>query len=470
MRHPRPSRIVLAAVIAGTLASCASGTRAPAGEPAPSGAAAPDSAPAIVLGPMVGHTTDESVRLWVRVDRSGELRAVLTGENGDVEQGRARTGADGIGIVTVHDLDPATRYSARFELNGFQLPADPPVVFRTFPAEGRPGRFRIALVSCARIPWDSVQTIWRALDADRPDAVLWLGDNGYLEHADSTHPADYEVPERIEFRYAQIKTLATLQPLLRHVPSYAIWDDRDFDGSDSDRTYPLRLEVTRVFERYWANPSYGSEPGPDGIYSRFSIGDVDVFLLDDRFYRDPDSLSDSPAKTVLGTRQKAWLKDGLEDSDARLKVIAIGHQVLADYHEWESYSMFRHERDELLDFIRERRIEGVVFVDGDRHLTELERYEPEGGYPLYDFTSSPVANRVFLQGLEIPNPIRVGGYSAGPSYGLLEIDTTTPEGRLVFVAKDVDGREVMRHETSIAALGFAAVTERPEGAPSGRDR
>lgn len=457
-----PGRFLPACVLAGSLlaAACASGgvsdergDLAP-GEDLAASAAIPDGGPRIVLGPMVGHTTDRSTSLWVKVDRPGMVRTVVTGENGEVEEARGRTDGTGIVVIEVDGLDPATRYAARFELDGSPLVSDPAVEFRTFPREGAPARLTIMLVSCARMPWDSVQTIWRAIDADRPDVVVWLGDNGYFEHADSTRPADYTDPDRMEFRYAQLRGLGTLQPLLRHAPHYAIWDDRDYDGSDSDRTNPLREEVTRLFERFWANPSYGEDEGVDGVYGSFRVADVEVFLLDDRFFRDPDSLPDSPSKTVLGSAQKTWLKEGLAGSEARLKIVAIGHQVLADYHQWESYAMFAHERDELLDWIRRERIDGVVFVDGDRHLTELMRWEPSAGYPLYEFTSSPVANRYFEAGLEIPNPIRIDGYADGPNYGLLEIDTTTPAGRLAFVAKDTEGREVMRHEVTIEELTF----------------
>ena len=283
-----------------------------------------------------------------------------------------------------------------------------------------------------------------------------MGDNGYLEHADSVTgaPADYASAERIEYRYRELRALPAVLRVLRSAANYAIWDDRDYDGSDSDRTNPLRLEVAEIFERYWVNSDYGVEPGPDGIYSHFRIGGAEVFLLDDRFWRDPDSLPDSPQKTILGLAQKAWLKEALASSDAPLKVIAIGHQVLADYHTWESYAMFAHERRQLLDWIRERRIEGVVFVDGDRHLSELMRAEIEGLYPLYELTASPIANRPFTTGLELPNPIRIGGYGAGYSYGILELDTTEAPGRLTFLVKDEAGREVVRREVPLDELRF----------------
>jgi alkaline phosphatase D len=409
-----------------------------------------------VLGPMVGHVTDASARVWSEVDRPGLLAVTLTAGDGEVEEAWSRIQGPqgGIALLHVEGLEPSTVYRARFTLDGAPVPVDPPVEFRTFPSSGTPSRVRIALISCARVPWDSIQSAWHAVAAEQLDAIVWLGDNGYLEHGDSIQPADYSSAERIEFRYREIRALPTVQPVLRTMANYAIWDDRDYGDSDSDRTNPLRSEVAGIFERYWANPSYGQRPGPDGIYGAFRIGGAEVFLLDDRFWRDPDTLPDTPSKTVLGAAQKAWLKDALAASDAPLKVIAIGHQVLADYHEWESYAMFAHERQEILDWIRDQRIEGVVFVDGDRHLSELMRAQLEGVYPLYELTASPIANRPFTTGLELPNPIRIGGYGAGYNYGVLELDTTVPPGRLTILLKDDRGDVVLRHEVPLDELRF----------------
>jgi alkaline phosphatase D len=410
----------------------------------------------IVLGPMVGHVTEASARLWVETDRPGRLSVTLTDSAGTVSEGTTRIDdADGgIALVDVADLQPSTVYRARFALDGAPLEIDPPVEFRTFPRPGAPSRVRIVLVSCARVPWDSIQPAWRAVAEERPDAIIWLGDNGYLEHADSVTAADYGDPARIEQRYREIKALPSIQPVLRTMANYAIWDDRDYGDSDDDRTNPLRLEVAAIFERYWGNPSYGLVAGLDGIYSRVRIGGAELFLLDDRFWRDPDSLAAGPAKTVLGRDQKAWLFEALAASDAPLKVIAIGHQVLVDYHAWESYAMFADERQEILDWIRDRRIDGVVFVDGDRHLSELMRDEREGLYPLYELTASPIANRPFTSGLELSNPIRIGGYAAGDSYGILDLDMTELPGRLTFRVKDAEGNEVVRHEISLDEIRF----------------
>lgn len=442
----RPIRTLWQLVVAaGALTACASAEQR----------AAPGEA-RVVLGPMVGHVTDRTARLWLEVARPGEVKVVLTAQDGGVQEGEAEVRGErgGIVLLDVEDLEPSTAYRARFELDGIPLLVEPGIEFRTFPPPRSPSRVRIALVSCARVPWDSIQPAWHAVAAERADAIVWLGDNGYLEHADSARPADYSSAERIEYRYREMRALPSVQPVLRTTANYAIWDDRDYGASDSDRTNPLRSEVAEIFEEYWANPAYGREPGLDGIYGGFVIGDAEVFLLDDRFWRDPDSLSDSPSKTLLGAAQKEWLKQALAASEAPLKVIAIGHQVLADYHEWESYAMFAYERRELLEWIRDRRIEGVVFVSGDRHLSELMRDDRPDLYPLYELTASPIANRPFTTGLELPNPIRIGGYAAGDSYGILELDTSEPPGRLTILIKDTAGREVVRHEVALDELGF----------------
>lgn len=417
-------------------------------------AAAGPTGSRLALGPMVGHTTHESVHFWVQAAGPGGLTAVVTEADGDEDRGTITLEASGFGVVEVGDLDPSTEYQARFLLDDAPIETDGPVAFQTFPPPGEPVRLRIAAISCARVAWDSVQTVWTAIAADRPDVVLWLGDNNYFEPGDSTHLSDWEDPARMAFKYAELRALPTLQPLLRQAIHYAIWDDHDYADGEADRTFPLKDEVNQTFERFWANSYYGG-PGLDGVYSNVVMGDVEIFLTDGRFYRDPEDDPRVPGKTMLGERQLAWLKEGLAGSTARLKIVAVGVQVLADYHKYDGYLHYPHERAEILDWIRKRRIEGVVFVSGDRHLSELMRDTDRIGYPLYEMTASPVGNRPFQTGLEQPNPIRIGGYSQGFNYGLLDIDTASDPATITFRLKDAEGREVLSHRVQLDELRFS---------------
>jgi len=244
------------------------------------------------------------------------------------------------------------------------------------------------------------------------------------------------------FRHAELRRTPALSQALRSVACYAIWDDHDYGPNDSDRTFALKGDALRLFRSFWANPSYGSD-GADGVWSTAVRGDVQLVLCDDRFWRDPNSAPHGPDKTLLGPAQKAWLKRTLRASTARLKLVALGGQWLADYHRYESYAMFRHERDELLAFLAAERIPGVILLSGDRHMSELARLDRPGLPPLYELTASPAANRTLAKALDQPNPLRLGGYSSGPNYGLIDHDPVM--ATVTLRLKDVDGKEVLTH-------------------------
>ena len=102
--------------------------------------------------------------------------------------------------------------------------------------------------------------------------------------------------------------------------------------------------------------------------------------MTDRRYRQ----NSDPSKTVLGIAQWAWMEVELM-KPADVRVIATSIQFANDEHGWECWDNFPTERERLLRLISSTRAEGVVFVSGDRHFTELS-CELEGAYPVYDFT------------------------------------------------------------------------------------
>jgi alkaline phosphatase D len=96
---------------------------------------------------------------------------------------------------------------------------------------------------------------------------------------------------------------------------------------------------------------------------------------------------------MLGKEQIDWLINALASSNATFKFVAIGGQVISSEAVHENYATFPEERDYLLRKIREARIEGVIFLDGDRHHTGLSKMqENEWMYPLYDLTCSPLTS------------------------------------------------------------------------------
>jgi alkaline phosphatase D len=70
-------------------------------------------------------------------------------------------------------------------------------------------------------------------------------------------------------------------------------------------------------------------------------------------------------------------------------------------------STYKKEHQELLQFIKDNGISGVVLLSGDRHFTELTRRDNKEFYPFYDFTCSAISS--IPNNEKEPNQQRVEG-------------------------------------------------------------
>jgi alkaline phosphatase D len=112
---------------------------------------------------------------------------------------------------------------------------------------------------------------------------------------------------------------------------------------------------------------------------------------------------------------------------------------------------------ELLAWIASNRIEGVLFLSGDRHHSELIRVQRPGAYPLYDFTSSSITAGVHVMKPDDPeyvNPLRVEGtLLMEHSFGIVRVSGAPKQRRLTLLSCGVDGavrweRTITREELS----------------------
>jgi alkaline phosphatase D len=205
------------------------------------------------------------------------------------------------------------------------------------------------------------------------------------------------------------------------MPQFAIWDDHDYGPNDIGKNYILKETSRKIFMSYFCNPSYG-ENG-QGIYTMTTWGDADIFMTDDRWWRTADKMKDSvngkpnPEKRMLGKQQMEWLKNSLLYSSATFKIIAVGSQVLNPVSPYDKFLDFGVEYDELMNFLKEYKINGVLFLTGDRHHSEVIKVERPGTYPLYDITVSPLTSgRYPFGGPEKNNPYRILGIDQKQNY------------------------------------------------------
>lgn len=407
-----------------------------------------------VHGPTLGNWTGDSIDVWVRTAReadvfveawaaedaaAGKLRSAVV---------RSRASDDFTAVATLRGLRPAKRYVYSVIVDGRIDPAPgplpdetplrrwrDPIWTMTTPATGAdsPG-IRIAVGGCAGYTPEN-ERVWTTIARDRPDALVLLGDNVYIdapENRDMQLYCYYRRQSRPEFRH-----------LASSLPVYAIWDDHDFGtndcsgGPDPDSP-PWKREVLKVFRQNWPNPPYAGGDAVPGNFFDFRLGDVRFFMLDGRFWRDPDAAP----PTMLGPAQKRWFLDALSSPSraARFNVLCspVPWTLFAKGDSADTWNGFREERREIFGALTANRVEGVVLLSADRHRTDFWRIERDGDYPLCELTSGRLTN------LHVHAEVEEAefSYNDKQSYGLVEFDARSPDRDVVFRVRSIDGEEV----------------------------
>jgi alkaline phosphatase D len=382
----------------------------------------------VVAGPMPGHTELRTAKIWVEVT-PGTAVELWYWKKGSIASARklsATTNAAQWYAPVVFDLvglDVNTTYEYQVltnnRTNKRPSAADGEVTTMDLWQWRKPAPdFSFLTGSCAYFnepvydrpgtPYGKDSSIFEAMAKEKSSFMLWLGDNWYLREA------DYYSEWGVWYRAHRDRGLPVLQAFLKAMPHYAIWDDHDYGPNNADKSYVFKETARKVFMDYWANPSYGQNN--EGIYTRFTWGDADFFMMDDRYFRSNDDMSayaydkPNPQKRMWGPRQMEWLKNGLIQSKTPFKFIITGSQTLNPASPYDCLQSYPVEFNELMDFLVSEKINGVVFLTGDRHHSEVIRYDRVGTYSLYDITSSPLTSGVSKAGgKEKDNAARVPG-------------------------------------------------------------
>ncbi|HRF59811.1 MAG TPA: alkaline phosphatase D family protein [Fimbriimonadaceae bacterium] len=415
--------------------------------------------PLLSSGPMLGYAEMTEVAIWVQTTEDARVQLSYWPKPNPLAARKTQVivtkgATDHIARFVVSDLDFGTRYVYRLSINGIDVTRPYPLEFQTQPHwrfRGEPPSFKIAFGSCAYMnepkfdrpgtPYGGDPEIMTSIAAKRPDLMLWLGDNIYYREP------DWLTEAAMRYRWRTDRRLPELQPLLATANHYAIWDDHDFGPNDSDRSFRLRGAALKVFEDYWPSVVRGT-PETAGCFFRFEWGDVEFFMLDDRYWRTPNRYPDGPDKVMFGKAQLQWLKDSLVDSDATFKIVCNGNQMTNPMMFFEAFGRFPGEQKELFDFIAQAGISGVLFLTGDRHATELLKVQwPGVKYPWYEYTSSPLMSGGGRNDREENNPARVPGTWVTRLRNFGTVDVSGPRGdrKLVLQAFDKDGKRLWIH-------------------------
>ena len=409
---------------------------------------------ALQSGPMLGYADMFEVLLWVQTKGPTTTKIVYWETEKPAEQystATLRTSAEnGCTAKLIADrVQPGRNYTYRVELNGAAVKLPYPTTFKTQPLwqyRTDPPAFTVATGSCAYVnepeydrpgkPYGSEYQIFTSMAQQKPDLMLWLGDNTYYREP------DWNTRTGMLYRYTHTRSLPELQPLLAAASQYAIWDDHDFGPNDADGTWIHKDESWEVFRSFWGNPTFGVN-GQKGCTTRFQYADMDFFLLDNRYFRSPDKCANCPNRTLLGKDQLEWFLASLATSTAPFKIIAIGGQVVTTNNDDETcFHYFPAERDTILARIARENIKGVVFLTGDRHFTELSAMKNKAGNWVYDLTTSPFTAGAFSGAAQqVANELRVPGTVVeGHNFSMLRFSGPRKDRQMEINVYDADGK------------------------------
>ena len=283
----------------------------------------------------------------------------------------------------------------------------------------------IAFGSCNKLDMENVY--WDDILHTKPDIFIWGGDNIY---------ADTEDMVKMKAMYEAQMAVKEYATLAENIMITGTWDDHDYGMNDGGEEFPKKRESQNLFLDFMGVEQGDQRRDQEGVYSAQLIskpeGQVKIINLDTRYFRTP--LTDGRNKgkryipnaygegTILGIEQWTWLENELSNSKAEFNFIVSSIQFLSNEHGFEKWGNHPHEVDKMLDIIKNSKAKRVVFLSGDRHISEFSKMETDQLlFPLVDFTSSGLTH-AYTSFKGEPNPFRVGEVVSTTSFGLVEID------------------------------------------------
>jgi alkaline phosphatase D len=421
--------------------------------------------PRIPYGVMGGDPAGGAAMIWSRADRPSRMIVTWrTSERGEAHR-----------IVGPHCLE-VSDYTGRVELSG--LPAGQTILYDV----------QFEDLSNARVLSEPVRgTLKTPPSGPRDVSFLWSGDQvgqgwginpdwggmrifktmlesqpDFFIHSGDTIYADNPVPPTVrladgttwknivaEGKHKVAETLDEFRGAHRYnhldehfrrfvstVAQVWQWDDHEVmnnwspsrsvmdDDRYTEKNVPLLIaRAARAFHEY--APMRPSAHETERVYRRVGYGPLlDVFVLDMRTYRGPNTYNRQPAEsaetTYLGAPQLAWLERGLASSRAVWKAVAADMPIgllVTDGKDPEGRTRYEASANgdgpplgreleiaRLLRSIKENDIRNVVWFTADVHYTAAHYYDPRKAkfpdfLPFWEFVSGPLNAGTFGPGV-----------------------------------------------------------------------
>lgn len=274
--------------------------------------------------------------------------------------------------------------------------------------------------------------LWKVINNIKPDVWIWGGDNVYSDTGDTM---------KLWKDYTKVLNHPEYKKLRQSAVILGTWDDHDYGINDGGAEFDAKDDTKEMFLDFMEADSSDPRRKHDGIYTSQIIStgkkSIKFIMLDTRYFRSELTKSKSKGRryeaneygegTILGNEQWEWLEEELAKLDADYHIIVTSIQFLSSEHGFEKWANMPHEIDRMLAIIKKYDVPRVIFLSGDRHISEFSILNDEEiGYPVIDFTSSGLTN-VYSSYSGEPNKYRHDEVVNKKSFGTLSFDTKTDQ-------------------------------------------
>lgn len=377
--------------------------------------------PFMATGFKIGEVTDSSAIVWTRLTlrqkrnssdapkveivyddqagsgrRSQAVKAVIypdgvttrdifeavPGMDGDVRVAYRRTGQEDWKRTQWKSVDGLRDFTRQFLIDQLQPNSKYEVEVESRSTRGEKGQsvrgdFRTAphKDDAARVVF-TVSTGQGNDDQDRPDGFNIYPEMLKLDPHFFVHTGDIIYYDKLaktvdlaRWHWQRMYSWPTNVDFHQRVSSYFIKDDHDSWTNDCWPTMnspymheftfrqglKIFLEQVPMGKRTWRTRRWGK--------------DLQIWMVEGRDFRSPNTAPDGPEKTIWGQSQKDWFKRTVLESDATFKILISPTPLVGpdrdNKRDNHSNAVFKTEGDELRKFIAEQ--ENLVVVCGDRH-------------------------------------------------------------------------------------------------------
>ncbi|MCB1062966.1 MAG: alkaline phosphatase D family protein [Verrucomicrobiae bacterium] len=227
------------------------------------------------------------------------------------------------------------------------------------------------------------------------DAMLAIPDLSFFVHTGDIVYYDREAKTRdlANWHWQRTYSLPTNVRFHRQVASYFIKDDHDTWTNDCWST----MKAPSMGTFTWAEglalfPHQVPMNGDNTIRTRRWGKHLQVWMVEGRDFRSPNTDPDGPEKTIWGAEQKAWFKKSFAESDATFRILISPTPLVGpdrdNKNDNHANRGFTHEGDEIRAFLSEQK--DAFVVCGDRHW-QYHSIHPKSG--VQEFSCGPASEK-----------------------------------------------------------------------------